>query len=173
MLKEEAVMKGLQVSKERLEKARPIISKLLHGGRILPVEGDPNEICHILDLTCGTDYMQIYDDKDIVWGIASRIQTYDPDRGRPFNTFTIRNKRESGQKTEYEKRRDAINRGGIYPYLTMQAYVNARSGEIDSLAITKTTDLMDFIIKKNPEVKHTGDEQIGQAEFFVVRWYEM
>jgi hypothetical protein len=48
--------------------------------------------------------------------------------GNARNTFTIRYKRASGAKTEYQKRSEAIlnNKGYLYPYLTIQAYLDKR-----------------------------------------------
>lgn len=118
-----AVMSDMRRSMNRVERARPIIANLLNGGEIIPVEGDDNEVCKLLDMTCGTDYLQAYKDKGLVWGVASRIQTVK--RGfKPYNTFTVRKARETGATTEYEKRAYAIKHGGVYPFLTMQAYVD-------------------------------------------------
>lgn len=166
------VMNDMRVSMARLEKARPIIRRLLNGGEIHPVEGDDNKICQILDQTCGMDYLQVYKDRNLTWGIASRIQTYNP-ASKPFNSFTVRKARESGAATEYEKRRDAIARGGIYPYLTMQAYVNEDTGEIDSLAIARTVDIMDFVDSGKASERHTKADKIGQAAFFVAYWDDL
>jgi hypothetical protein len=57
------------------------------------------------------------------WKFRSRIQT-----GVNYKTFTIRNKRKSGARTEYEKRKIAIEKGYLYPYLTVQAYVTDSAG---------------------------------------------
>lgn len=165
-------MNDMRVSMARLEKARPIIRRLLHGGEIHPIEGDDNRICKILDQTCGMDYLQVYEDRKLTWGIASRIQTYNPSK-KPWNSFTVRKARASGAATEYEKRRDAIAHGGLYPYLTMQAYVNEHTGEIDSLAIARTVDIMEFVDSGKANERHTNADKIGQAAFFVVYWDEM
>lgn len=164
-------MSDMRKAMDYVESARPIIEKLLRGGRLMAVEGSDNEVCRMLDLTCGTDYFQVYDERGLVWGIASRMQEIDTARyKRPFNTFTVRKARASGVKTEYEKRRDAIMRGGVYPYLTMQGYVDKQTGELMSLAIARTTDIMDYVDAGMTDTKHTGAEQKGQAEFFVVKW---
>lgn len=151
--------------------ARPIIASLLNGGEIMPVEGSDDEVCKMLDLTCGTDYFQVYRESGLVWGIASRMQEIDTNRfKKPFNTFTVRKARTSGAKTEYEKRKHAIKNGGVYPFLTMQGYVDKQSKSLMSLAIAKTTDIMDYVDKGFADVKHTGESQNGQAEFYVVHW---
>lgn len=166
------VMKDMRESISYLEKAKPIISKMLNGGTITPVEGDDNEICKMLDRTCGTDYFQVYEDKGIVWGIASRFQKIQ-NGYRPYNTFTVRKSRESGAQTEYEKRKNAIKCNGVYPYLTLQAFVNSETKDILSLAIAKTSDIIDYIENGYAEEKHTGFFQIGQASFYVLQWGDM
>ena len=168
------VMTDMRKSMEYVKVAQPILKKLLHGGEIMPVEGDDNEVCKMLDMTCGTDYFHVYADRGLVWGVASRVQEYDPDKDfcnkGPFNTFTIRKERASGARTELDKRRYAIKKGGVYPFLTMQAYINIKTGKIESLAVVKTTDLMEYIDKGSAEERHTGKDQHGQAAFLFVPW---
>lgn len=166
-----AVISDMRRSMNRVERARPIIANLLNGGEIIPVEGDDNEVCKLLDMTCGTDYLQAYKDKGLVWGVASRIQTVK--RGfKPYNTFTVRKARETGATTEYEKRAYAIKHGGVYPFLTMQAYVD-ENDDFLSVGIARTTDIMEFVEKGYARQNHTGKHQIGQAAFYVCRWDEM
>ena len=166
-----AVMSDMRQSMNRVERARPIIAELLNGGEIIPVEGDDNEVCKLLDMTCGTDYLQAYKDKGLVWGVASRIQIVRSGMEQ-YNTFTVRKARESGASTEYEKRAYAIKHGGVYPFLTMQAYVDENENFL-SVGIAKTTDVMEFVEKGYAQTNHTGSNQIGQASFFVCRWNEM
>lgn len=166
------VMSDMRTSMNRLDKAKPILLRLLNGSGIMPVEGDDNEVCRLLDLTCGTDYLLTYEQTGTVYGIASRIQTYNPDYGSPYNSFTVRNARESGAPTEYEKRLRAISSGAIYPALTMQAYVNAQTGEIDSLAVARTKDVMEFVHRGLAQERRTGAGMIGQASFYVIYWRE-
>lgn len=160
------VMQDMRQSMNYLDKARPIIARMLGGGKTMTVEGDDNEVCKILDMTCGTDYIHVYDEKGICWGVASRMQNYPNQR-----TFTVRKERESGAKTEWEKRKYAILHGGIYPFLTMQGYV--QNGEIVGLAITKTTDLMRFVDTGCAYQQHTRADQKGQATFWVCCWDDM
>ena len=169
--KVETVMKDLNYSLEQVERAKPIISTLLHGGEIKAVEGKDEEICKILDLTCGTDYFQVYSDKGLVLGVGSRFQSI-KSGCKPFNTFTIRKERESGNITEFEKRKYAIKHQGIYPFFTMHGYYDETTREILSLAIAKTVDIWDCIEKGYCKEKHTGQNQIGQAVFYCIDWIE-
>lgn len=165
------VMDDMHKSMAFVKIAQPILKQLLNGGEIMAVEGDDNEVCRMLDMTCGTDYFHVYESKGLVWGVASRIQDYNPDmRNKPFNSFTVRKARDSGRQTEYEKRKLAIKKGGVYPFLTMQAYINVKTNQIETLAVVKTEDLMDFVDKGLADEKHTGAEQYGQAAFFVAYW---
>ena len=167
--KHEAVMNDMRFSLQQVERAKPIISELLKGGEIKAVEGTDEEICLMLDRTCGIDYFQVYNNTGLVWGIGSRFQKV---WSKPFNTFTVRRSRQSGADTEYKKRQFAIKHNGTYPQLTMQGYYHSTTGEILSLAIAKTVDLMEYIEKNqnNIPVQYTHEDKIGQASFFVVDW---
>ena len=168
--KTQAVMNDMRYSLKQVEKARPIIRDLLGGGEIKAVEGRDDEICLMLDQNCGTDYFQKYKN-GVVFGIGSRFQSIAP--GQPlYNTFTIRKARESGAPTEYEKRKLAIEKNGIYPYWTMHGYYSSVTGDILSLAIARTEDIWQDIADGYTETNHTGIGKIGQAEFYVVRWNE-
>ena len=171
--KSQTVMHDLRFSLKQVEKARPIIKKLLKGGEIKAVEGRDDEICLMLDQNCGTDYFQIYGNGEklngVVWGVGSRFQSV-WHGGKTFDTFTIRLARESGADTEYKKRKLAIERNGIYPFLTMHGYYDEKTGEILSLAIARTKDIWDCIEKGHCDTKKTGQGQVGQATFYVVGW---
>ena len=158
------VMNDMRKSMSFIEVAKPIIRNLI-GGNIMTVEGSDCEVCQMLDTRCGTDYFQIYSADDVVYGVASRVQY-----GYPYNTFTVRKRRASGAMTEYDKRRMAIKSGGVYPFLTMQTYVDTNTREINSLAVMKTTDLFDFIEKGYADTNHTKHDKHGQASFYVAHW---
>lgn len=167
------VMEDMTTSMKHVTKAKPIIEKLMNGGELLAVEGNDNGVCRVLDVTCGTDYIHVYREYGIVYGVASRFQNFDPDRARrPYNTFTVRKARESGARTEYEKRKTAIERGGMYPFLTMQAYVNTKDKEVESLAICKTTDLMEYVDGGYADENWTRYDKVGQAAFYIVDWVD-
>ena len=171
---QDRVKDDMRKSMKFVKVAQPILKELLNGGEIMAVEGDDNEICKMLDMTCGTDYFHVYSDGGLVWGVASRVQEYNPDTSsRPYNSFTVRKARDSGTVTEYEKRKKAIENGGVYPYLTMQAYINSKTQEVETLAIVRTQDLMEFVESGWAKERHTGAAQLGQAAFFVAYWDTM
>lgn len=115
------------------------------GGELMPVESvTAGQFAQALDVRAGIDAWQIHTSHGIR-GIASRVQWGDRDWG----TFTVRYSRSSGATTEYEKRRAAIASGAgwLFPYLTIQAYVEkpAREGALLSAAVCRTADLIRYI----------------------------
>lgn len=160
------ILQDMRTSMACVDMARPVISKLLRGGRILPVEGSDDEVCKMLDVTCGTDYFQVYDKSGLVYGVASRVQYT-----KNYRSFTIRKARQSGVETEFEKRKRAVERGGIYPVLTMQMYTDGQ--KIHGLAIVKTVDLIAFVDRGCAVERKTGTDKVGQASFYVCYWDDM
>lgn len=132
---------------------------------ILQVEHLGESVADYIDQHCGIDYLHCYKEIDRVYGIASRVQY-----GTNWRTFTIRYQRDSGVKTEFEKRLNAIVNGGIYPQLTTQAYI--ADGKVAGLAIIMTKDLYHYVCKYRNEVREqrTGWEQNGLADFLVCDW---
>lgn len=124
-----------------------------------------DELAKLLDTLSGIDLWQYT--KEGMRGIASRIQrTKDS-----FDTFTIRNFRDNGARTEYEKRRNAIENDYLYPYYTIQGYIV--EDKLASFALAKTEDIMDLISIGCYTKNHTGRNQIGQAGFYVVLWSDL
>jgi len=127
-----------------------------------------------LDTLAGIDAWHIVDNVGIR-GIASRVQEC-PYPYRPYNTFTIRKNRDSGTKTEYEKRKQAIdsNNGWIFPHLTVQSYVSAkRNGELRSFGVAKTADIINLIDQYNDDGQSSPfvyTKRTTNAEFYVVDW---
>lgn len=120
-----------------------------------------------LDMISGIDVWHIDDAKGIR-GIASRIQS----DGVNWHTFTVRKSRDNGSKTEYEKKCKAIESGYLYPYLTTQAYAT-KDDVLLSFAIARTKDIFKMISGGYYKTQHTKKDQIGQAGFYAVDWYEM
>ena len=148
---------------------RPMLANMFNG-ELVPVEGDGNDALKMLDMHCGIDYLLKMEPSNIVYGVASRIQEIDANT-KPWNTFTVRKTRQSGASTEFSKRVRDVMCGGIYPTITYQAYVS--NGRLRSLAICMTAELLEFIICRRPEIKHTNGDQVGQASFYVCKWQDM
>ena len=153
----------MRLSMKYVEQAAPIVGLLMSGWELVPVEGQTNEVCRVLDMECGIDYLLYSKYSGQVYGLASRVQY-----GRNYRTFTVRKERESGAKTEYRKRIEASTYGGLSPYYTMQAYV--KDGEINGLALVKTEDLLKFIEKGLADEGKTGTNKDGQATFYICDW---
>ena len=117
-------------------------------GKIHNIETSNNEILVLLDTKSGIDLID--ETSTGLLGIASRVQ-FCPIQFKPYNTFTIRAERHTGTKTEYEKRTEQIEKGYLYPALTMQLYFD---NKIDmnflSGALIKTINLYRFI-KEHPD----------------------
>lgn len=119
-------------------------------GDLINIETNDSQLANMFDQYSGIDAFQVVDRQ--LRGVAIRVQW-----GKAWNTFTIRYKRASGSKTEYQKRADAIlnNKGYLYPYLTIQAYLDKRgnSQEILSCCIIKTEDLYKHLFANMPALK--------------------
>lgn len=135
-------------------------------GKFEVVEGvTKDEMAKTLDMLAGIDIWH-FDEKFGVRGVASRIQ-----HGKSWDTFTVRKTRESGAKTEYEKRTYAMDNEFLYPILTFQGYISNNAPL--SFALTKTKDIFWMIENGFCYLKKTGKEQDGQAEFYVIDWKNM
>ena len=147
-------------------KVLPILKKKYPGMKYVEIEGRANDkVTRDFDIYAGIDVYRVRPDVYEMIGIASRIQ-----RGKVWRTFTVRKSRNSGTVTEYAKRKRAIHTGSLYPALTLQAYID---GEKVIIGMVRTRDLIDYIDKYNPQVKKTGQDQRGQAEFYICPWEDI
>lgn len=87
-----------------------------------------------------------------------------------YPTFTVRKSRDTGNTAEYQRLCKLINGDEIYPKYFIQTYIET---DVATVAITKTAELMEFIHKTNPPVKHTRSDQHGQANFFICDWTKL
>jgi len=156
----------------------PVIAEWCGGGELWPVETTNDEpgFKKRLDTDAGIDGWQIKDGEGIR-GVASRVQAFNPAwREWPFNTFTIREKRDSGAETEYAKRSRALlqaESGWLFPGLTVQAYLSAQSGGVlQSVAVVRTRDLIEFLMKGWPE-HHFTSQRTTNASFYCVDWIDL
>lgn len=147
----------------------PKIAPILgDGNAYMPVEGGASdELAHYLDTIAGIDGFQIREDRLFIRGIATRVQ-WIRNPFPPFNTFTVRARRPSGNPTEREKRLCAIqfrDHGPLFPDLTIQAYLREETDELLSAGIVKTVDLY-ACVQKHPSgvFKRAGN---GGEEFEV------
>ena len=139
---------------------KPTLERALQGG-LITVEGNTiDETAKLLDTLAGIDLWFVNKERGMR-GIASRIQY-----SKNWRTFTIRLERDTGTKTEYEKRKYAIDNNYLYPVITYQAYLCESGG----IGIAYTKDIIDYIDKGLAFIRHTNEEQEGQASFYVIKW---
>jgi hypothetical protein len=125
----------------------PRIAPLLGGGRLVSVEEESPKTKQLLDLFAGIDAWHIQDQHLRMRGIASRVQWIWPGRP-PYDTFTIRWRRNNGSATEFEKRLAAMRDNGkwLFPYLTCQAYLTENHPrQLLSAAVIRTRDLFEHV----------------------------
>lgn len=152
----------------------PASRHMLGGGEIVPVESMADaQMATLLDQYSGIDAWHLSNNSQIR-GIASRVQWAD----KPWNTFTVRYKRNSGAKTEYEKRKHDISQdaGWLYPHVTVQAYISGNKGgdgELLSVAMIKTKSLIsacDEILEGVVNQKDGGIRRTSNASFIWASW---
>jgi hypothetical protein len=103
-------------------------------------------------------------------GISSRVQW-----GKDYRTFTVRIARPNGAVTEYLKRLTTIRRvheGFLYPYWTIQAYVERPGGKLLSVAVAKTAELYLYIEQCKQRGQPCDERPAGNGgeRFLYVEW---
>ena len=137
---------------------------------IYSVEGDNSNACTVLDKDCGIDYILKINN---VFYTAAWRSIFVKKGEQIFSTFTLRKNRESGKKTEYDKRKEAIENGSLYPHFHIQAHVDDETKKVLRLGIVKTKDLMNYIDTYNPKLVINNRDQKGQTSFYSIEWSDM
>ena len=164
----------LRVSASLLQDAWSITSGFVGGGSLVPIETREDATAQTLDRDIGIDAFHVLGGQ--VRGIASRFQFGDSAirrvTGRPWDTFTVRYDRVNGARTEYEKRLEqlrGIDSGAFYPFFWVQGYAAAATGEILSLAVCRTEDLIEYI-EQGIEGRDWTIQTVNNARFIAVKW---
>lgn len=147
----------------------PCIKDLLGGGQLKSVELYTEKgFAKELDTLAGVDAWQIVNEYGIR-PLAQRTQKI-KDGYRPYNTFSIREKRQSGAITELEKLTRAIitesNRGFLHPAITCQAYVDYGLTRVLSAGLVKTRDLIYFVYF----YPHLCEHKAHDNPFLYISW---
>ena len=122
-----------------------------------------NKLACDLDMIAGIDAW-IKAPRGLI-GIAARVQWLEKGVD-PYDSYTIRIKRDTGAVSELEKRLTSIKEDMLYPQLTVQAYLEKDTSKVISVGIIKTKDLFDHIEKGKPSrVLRTSN-----AEFLAIDW---
>ena len=151
---------------------KPHVLRLLKG-KIKTVEGVTDDwMTRMLDVIGGVDAWYIDNEKGIR-GIASRCFNANKDWRKEWASFTIRLSRGTKNKTEYLKLVESLEEGWLYPYWTIQAYINHESKRLVAFAIAKTEDVLDMIEKGKCEERKTKHLKTGESSFYVIKWQEM
>lgn len=155
---------SLQSAQDFRRHVWPIIKDTLGGGRLLTVEGNEyDDFKFSLDRVAGIDAWQVNENSSLMRGLACRVQVVE----KPFETLTVRKTSGSGF-TEYDKRLAAINNGGIYPEITIQAYLSRYKKELLAVYICKTKDLI-ALCEKHPLAQVIRNKVDGN-QFFSIHW---
>jgi hypothetical protein len=156
------------------EKVAPVLEDWANSRSVSVEAVTDSEMAEELDQTAGVDSWNIKHD-EIVRGVASRVQYLSRTPfDKPPDTFTVRKERQSGAQTEFEKRLNAIRKGGLYPHWTTQAYLDKPRGELLSVGRIRTDDLIEHI---NSGSELDNDFNVirppGEASFFAVSWWRL
>lgn len=137
----------------------PAISDIFGGAQIIPVETvTDSEMTRMLDVYAGVDMWMVLG--DLMYPVASRVQ-YGP---TAWDTFTVRYSLASGNRTEYQKRRESIDRGSLYPRITMQAYVH--DDRLLSVGWIRTDTLINLCERHMAQIRTAP----GGNQFIWVDW---
>lgn len=159
----------------------PAIQPCIGDGELILIESETTaSLKQKLDIHSGIDAYQLNTDHGLR-GIASRVQwgPFPQRYQKGYMTFTVRCKRSSGAKTEYEKRTKAINSndGWLYPHFTVQAYLSERggNGNLLSVGVIKTKILYETIQKaivNGPPYKtiEFNRAKADMNKFIIVKW---
>lgn len=154
-------------AKKQYEKfLKPALEQIYTNSIFYSLECAENVILASFDKYAGFDCLSRNKISGLMRAFALRIQ-----EKLSYDTFTVRNSRDSGAMTEYEKRIKAMEVGALYPTITVQAYiVNDR---LSAFAIVRTVDLFEYIKQHHPPIKKTNPLECGQSSFYVVKWDDL
>jgi len=157
-------LKDFKKANQDINKFLSFINHLTREGKeLIEIESSNNNVLNMFDKFSGVDAIQITKDNQIR-GVAMRVQY-----GNAWNTFTIRYKRASGAKTEYEKRVEALKNEKTYPQLTIQCYLSNDAKKILSVGIIRTRDLYEQI-EKYPDIRNFRKAKEDGNKFMYVHF---
>jgi len=163
----------------------PTISKeWFDGADLEPVEEEDDSLKKAMDTIAGVDYWMVGDSLE---PIASRVQN-----GKDISTHTVRMSRNtpgSGDDTEFQKRLQTMEKGGLSPKWAIQAYVAVdeinesgikhwviENGKLLNAAMVKEKELIQWC-EDGVEGVHFGKNGTGHnadtgedEDFYYVHW---
>ena len=147
-------MKSESQNTNWIEKVEPILSGLMSGWQLVPLEKRKDEVSRILNMECGVNYLLCSEDTHEVYGVAGRVQY-----GKNYRTFTV----------PKESKRVSQAAGVINAYYTIQVYID--DGKIIGLGVVKTADLMDFI--DSGYAMKLSEEKTGHSKYHVCHFDDL
>jgi len=136
--------------------------------RLVNTEEGREALSDEFDWHAGVDFW-LFGDNWCAQSIASRVQA-----GYRKDTFTIRYKVPSGGMTEHQKRIKAYRSDhAMLPRWTVQAYIDATLGVLQTAACISTVDLYEYILAE--KVPITEEDLIASDSsdtdfFYTVKW---
>jgi hypothetical protein len=173
-----SVAVAAELSTQDIERVVWPILRQTMGGKLTRIEKDVGTASgRDLDVDAGIDFYHRLRNGEILRTIATRVQwRYGPDgpapwaKGKSPMTFTIR------PGTELPKRQQAIDDGGTYPNLTLQAYLERPGGPCENFAWCRTADLYDALRspRNAQEYSNADGSKLLAIKWFVLpgfRWF--
>jgi len=139
---------------------KAIIEKYLFG-QIYSLELEKNELNELFDKSASTDILLKAKD-GLIYGIAMRVNF----SNRWYENITIRYRRQTGTKTEYEKTIEAINKNAINSAIGVQIDVDSSNNLIKGVIYDRyklfkhINDNIEYFKKNNLYKVYDGNEMI-------------
>lgn len=150
-------------SVQAFDKIKDTILPKLITGKLVSIEMTESEVLAWMDIYSGIDLIR--KDETGLQGVAWRAQWC-----KAWDSFTIRMTRQTGTKTELEKRLWAIQNGYFYPAFTIQAYFdNTVDMNCLSVGIIRTKDLFQAY-QNTPDIFQV---RRSDNEFIYVNWSDL
>lgn len=125
-----------------------ITEKFNGKNELFSMELDSTVLAKLFDQYAGIDYVLINKGVGKIYGIAARVNFWSETIGH----LTIRYKRKSGYKTEYEKRLSSISMNdSFYPHITIQIDSDKNNKAISGILV-KTKELYAYIESNKEKV---------------------
>lgn len=149
----------------------PRLQKKIGGGTLISVESIDSDLARALDMFAGIDFFRIDGNSRGVQSIASRCQWTNINPNKPYDSFTIRLSRDTGSKTEFAKRVEAMDSGEfLFPFYTCQAYFYGPKPKLlISAGVIKTRDLFEYLLNQD----YLHHRRTTNATFIFANWSDV
>jgi len=160
-------------ARDFIDVVKPVIEQWTGGDVRVNENVMDSSVAEQLDQISGVDSWSVKTD-DGIRAVASRVQWVDDlPADEPYDSFTIRKSRDSGSKTEYKKRLEAIHNDRLYPHWTVHAYLDRRGGELLSVGMVETKQLYLYIKNQGTVGEDYHLSRCSNAQFITVYWSKL